>query len=68
MINRCGKCDNCKSVERTRSLVLQCLSRVKVVRTSRGPIQTTGGFGNNEDVRLLWNRELADHPCTEVTI
>lgn len=52
---RCGKCDNCLHIERTKKNVLA---------TVNPPF--SGAFhGDNVQGSVdLWNRELAEHPCT----
>lgn len=52
-MTRCGKCDNCKKLERVKRRVLACCN----------PPFTHA----DQDVVDLWNKELARLPCLELT-
>ena len=51
-MKRCGKCANCKKLERVKSSVLACCNP---------PFSHA-----DDDVVDLWNKELERLPCLEV--
>ena len=50
--NRCNNCRNCHNLTRVQQ---------RVLATCNPPFS----HGNNDTI-TLWNRELADHPCTNI--
>ena len=60
-IKRCGKCANCLHVETVKRQALRAFAQADVQRVNgRGSSPTPIG----EDIRLIWNRTLAEYPCT----
>ena len=53
---RCGRCKNCLHIERTK---------MNVLKTVNPPFTSLGhSTDKGQGVIDLWNRELAEHPCT----
>jgi len=50
---RCNECQACREVNRMREQALRVLAHASVY----------GRTGCGEDVRLVWNRTLAENPC-----
>ena len=59
---RCGKCENCKKLERVKEKVLACCGTPSKSNTGGHP------FPNHADdgVVAVWNKALIDYPCLEV--
>lgn len=55
MNDRCGECENCKKVERTKRRVLACCG----APNHRGVIHHA-----DDGVVDVWNKALKDWPCT----
>lgn len=61
MTGRCGKCQNCRDLERVRSLVLACCNTI-AAQTSAGAMIVRSSHVDDGVVQL-WNTELARLPC-----
>lgn len=58
MKNRCGTCDNCKSLKQVQASVLRCCGTPKI---RQGKFR---GFEHADDgVVEVWNRSLIELPC-----